>query len=304
MRATVRDESAAAFLRTLPGAGSGLTLVPNVDLLTQSAGLDDALSGCDAVLHTASPFRMGGTFDEMVPPALDGTRHVLAACARLGVRDVVLTSSIMAVATTFGRLPASHVFSEEDWSDEDLLRERGAFYPLAKVLAEKAAWEAARKPDSPIRLATLAPTLILGPMLPGQPHLNTSTALVRGYLDGSMSQIPNGCLSCVDVRDVAEAHVHLLDPAHKGGWGRRILLVGATPSHTEVATCVRDTVPDEQTHLVPTELGASPPPFIGAAPPNRTLYDTTPSRELLGVGYRSLEEMVGSSVDALLRRGS
>ncbi len=56
------------------------------------------------------------------------------------------------------------------------------------------------------------PTLILGPQLPGQPHLNTSSSAVVCFLDGSMAEIENACRTVVDVRDVAEAHVNALDP--------------------------------------------------------------------------------------------
>ena len=43
---------------------------------------DAAIKGCEAVLHTASPFYMaGGSKEKLVEPAMKGTANVLGACA-------------------------------------------------------------------------------------------------------------------------------------------------------------------------------------------------------------------------------
>ena len=91
----------------------------------------------------------------------------------------------------------------------------------------------------------------------------------------------------------------------RAGWGRRIVLVGATPSHAEVAAAVRDALPDDKQRPVPAQLSSAlPPAMIGAPPPHRTLYDVTPSEELLGLEYRPLAEMVRGSVEAMLESGA
>jgi len=53
----------------------------------------------------------------------------------------------------------------------------------------------------------LNPTWILGPNLPGQPHLNTSSNAIVAMMDGSAKQLDNACKTYVDVRDVAEAQL-------------------------------------------------------------------------------------------------
>ena len=45
--------------------------------------------------------------------------------------------------------------------------------------------------------------LILGPQLPGQAHLNTSSASLLPFFDGSWKCVPNSCRAIVDVRDCA-----------------------------------------------------------------------------------------------------
>ena len=74
---------------------------------------------------------------------------------------------------------------------------------MSKVRAEKVAWEMSKAEGCSFKLTVLNPCLILGPMLAGQPHLNTSSNALVGYMDGSKSEIANGCKAVVDVRDVA-----------------------------------------------------------------------------------------------------
>lgn len=42
--------------------------------------------------------------------------------------------------------------------------------------------------QGPFKLTVLLPTLIWGPMVPGQPHLNTSANVLVGYMDGSVKE--------------------------------------------------------------------------------------------------------------------
>ena len=61
--------------------------------LTADAGWDAAASGCDYVLHVASPVAAAGPKnpDELIVPARDGTRRAVSAALKAGVKRVVLT---------------------------------------------------------------------------------------------------------------------------------------------------------------------------------------------------------------------
>jgi nucleoside-diphosphate-sugar epimerase len=140
-------------------------------------------------------------------------------------------------------------------------------------------------------------------MIDGQPHLNTSSGAIAAFVNGSMPKLPNAHTSCVDVRDVADAHVQALQ--NSDGWGRRFVLVGATPRFDELADLVRSALPDELKTRVPTEImDELPPPMFGAPPPSAALYDCSPSRELLQLEYTELGKTVRDTVEALLRHSS
>ena len=87
--------------------------------LTQDTGWDAAVRECEYVLHVASPFPPvePKNEDELIIPAREGTLRVLRAAAAAGIKRLVLTSSLAAVAEGYG--PGKHHFDEESWSNVD-----------------------------------------------------------------------------------------------------------------------------------------------------------------------------------------
>ena len=67
--------------------------------LESDAGWAEAVSGCDYVLHMASPFPPGVPKheDELIIPARAGALRVLRAARDARVKRVVLTSSFAAI---------------------------------------------------------------------------------------------------------------------------------------------------------------------------------------------------------------
>ena len=309
VHATTRSAAKAEFLRRLPGAAERLRIFAGCDLMVDGS-FDAAIEGCDAVLHTASPFFMqGGSRDNLVEPAIRGTANVLEACRKFGVTRVTLTASTACVYVNYGRVEggAEHVYTDADWSPEELLEEKKNWYCLSKVKAEKLAWDISRRPGCPFKLCVLNPCLIWGPQLEGQNHLNTSCAALVPMLDGSAAKIDNACKAIVDVRDVALAHIRPLEL--DAGWGKRFLLVGACPHYKECAAVVRSTLADrlgraDLAAKVPTEVSDKlGPTVMGAPPPNPVLYDASPSERVLGIKYYSMEEMTQTSVESMLANG-
>ena len=83
-----------------------------------------------------------------------------------------------------------------------------------------------------------------------------------------------------------------------------MLLIAGNPHWAEVAGYIRHALPEAQKGNVPTqvssELGGA---ALGAPPPLPTLYDAAPAEALLGIKYKSVQEMTLSSVRSMLKNG-
>ena len=309
VRTTVRSLAKAQFLLSIPGHESTdkLQIYEGVDL-NKAESWDCAFEGgvVDAVIHTASPFFFeNGTEENLVLPAVNGTRNVLSACNKHNVKTVVLTSSTAAIYVHHGTRAADHVYTEQDWSPEDVLRSKHNWYALSKTLAEQLAWDVSRQADCTFTLSVMNPTLIMGGQLPGQPHLNTSLATLVGYFDGvSMKEMENSCKSLVDVRDCALAHVLAATEKKAEAAGKRFLLIAASPHSTEIAAAVKKALPVELQKNVPTTVCSTlPTSNVMANPaPNPVLWSSH-TEAVLGLQFRGVEEMVGSGVQSCLENG-
>lgn len=212
VRGTVRDvakaEAALADAK-LPNRGF-LTLV-EADLLVPGS-FDAAVAGASCVMHTASPYRIDveDPQRDLVDPALLGTREVLGAAARAGVKRVVLTSSMAAVTDE----PDGRKLTEKDWNTQSSLTRNPYYY--SKVLAEKAAWEMVEKDKPPFSLTVINPFMVIGPSLTAS--LNQSNEVIRDVLVAKgYPGIVDLSWGFVDVRDVALAHVlAMMTPKARG----------------------------------------------------------------------------------------
>jgi dihydroflavonol-4-reductase len=169
-------------------------------ILDADAGWDDAVAGCDYVLHVASPipFKAPKHEDEIIRPAVDGTKRVLRAAAKAGVKRVVYTSSLDTV--TQNKATADRMRTDDDWSE---LAESSA-YGKSKILAEKAAWELSG--ELGLEVSVVLPGAIIGPQLQAHVTKDSTSDLVRRILAGGMPAIPPISLGFSDVRDLATAH--------------------------------------------------------------------------------------------------
>ena len=175
VRGTI-DSSKYDFLRSLAAdasasaPGAKLTLV-QADLVGSTQAMWNAVAaGCAACVHVASPFPssapVNGT-EEIIRPALEGTQHVVGACLRARtVKRIVLTSSVSAVEGKQTKPSCD----EADWTDPTEV----GYYEQSKTLAEREAWRLvaewnkAANEEKEVDLVVINPTMIMGPLLPGQ----------------------------------------------------------------------------------------------------------------------------------------
>ena len=191
--------------------------------LTSDAGWAEAVSGCDFVLHVASPVHTGKVKndDDVIVPARDGTLRVLRAARDAGVRRVVLTSAFHAVG--FGHPHTDHTFTEDDWS---VLDGPGVdAYGKSKILAERAAWDFMSAEGGSLELTTLLPVAVMGPVMGKE--ISGANHIVQRSLNGQMPGYPNMWIPIVDVRDVASAHLAAMTTP--GAAGQRFLISSGPP---------------------------------------------------------------------------
>jgi nucleoside-diphosphate-sugar epimerase len=212
VHATVRDpkntEKVGHLLACAAKARGKLSLF-KADLLTPGA-FDEAMQGCELVIHTASPFVIKGIKDaekELVKPAVDGTRNVLEAANRVAsVKRVVLTSSVVSIygdAADLVGVPGGR-FTEAHWNTTSSVDHQP--YNYSKVAAERAAWEIAGA-QSRWDLLTINPGFVLGPSLTKASD-STSLSTIKELADGTYrTGMPVLEFGVVDVRDVAMAHI-------------------------------------------------------------------------------------------------
>ncbi|KAG2671149.1 hypothetical protein I3760_14G120000 [Carya illinoinensis] len=129
--------------------------------LLEEGSFDTAIQGCEGVFHTASPFYLDvkDPEAELLDPAVKGTLNVLNSCTKsASVRQVVLTSSIAAVANN-GRPRTPDVVVDETWfSDPEICKEAKLWYVLSKTLAEEAAWKFAK--ESGLAMVAINPAMV------------------------------------------------------------------------------------------------------------------------------------------------
>jgi dihydroflavonol-4-reductase len=179
--------------------------------LRDAASLEKAMSGCEVVFHVAADYRLWVQDPaEMYRSNVEGTRAILEAARKNGIRCVVYTSSVATIGFTGNGHPA----------DEDspvALADMIGHYKRSKFMAEQVALEAGR---AGMRVVTVNPTTPVGE----QDIKPTPTGrIVVDFLKGKFPAYVETGLNLVDVRECARGHVEALE---KGKSGERYILGG------------------------------------------------------------------------------
>jgi nucleoside-diphosphate-sugar epimerase len=309
VRTTVRDLSREAELRSSVSSEvdpGGRLEVVKADLLSDD-GWAAAVAGCDYVLHVASPFPASAPTDpdDLIRPAREGTLRLLRAAVGAGVRRVVVTSSVAAIAYGHGPeryAPDAAPMTEADWTNID--GSHVSAYAKSKTLAERAAREFIAHEGGATELVTVNPSGIFGPTI-GR-DIGTSLIIVQRLLKGALPGLPRLGFQVVDVRDTADLHVKVMTDERAAGG--RYPATGEFLWFDEFARVLREEVPelagkvptrkipdwvlqaygliDAQARAVRGELGRTRRVDAGAS---RALgWSPRPARETLADSARSL----------------
>jgi dihydroflavonol-4-reductase len=179
--------------------------------LRDAASLEKAMSGCDTVFHVAADYRLWVQDpDAMYKSNVEGTRAMLEAARKNGVRRIVYTSSVATMGFTSKGHPA----------DEDSpvsLADMIGHYKRSKFMAEQVAMEAGR---NGLHVVTVNPTTPVGE----QDVKPTPTGrIVLDFLKQKFPAYVETGLNLVDVRVCAQGHIAALE---KGKSGERYILGG------------------------------------------------------------------------------
>lgn len=302
VRGTVRNPqkpSGLEHLHTLAAKHPGRLSLFKADLL-ESGSFDEAMDGCELVIHTASPFLLTGFEDAeeaLVRPALEGTRNVLDSVNRTqSVKRVVLTSSVVAVygdnCESMG-VPGG-VFTDEHWNTTSSVDHQP--YSYSKTVAEQEAWRYQKAQDR-WDMVTIHPGLVFGPSLTSASD-SASLSTMMQFVDGKMlAGAPEMSVGVADVRDVAAAHVRAgFTPKANG----RYIVNADSVTFLEIGKILRrkygPLYPFPRT-TAPKSVVRAVAPLIGLTRSVVDLnvgypleFDNSRSREDLGIVYRPVEQ--------------
>jgi dihydroflavonol-4-reductase len=206
-----------ADLRLLVRQNSNLKNIADLkaDLVTgdlrDPASLEKGIAGCDVLFHVAADYRLWVRDpDEMYNSNVDGTRAILEAAGKNGVRRVVYTSSVATMGFTQNGAPA-------DESSPVSLDNMIGPYKRSKFMAEQVAVEAARggldvvivNPSTPVGERDIKPT--------------PTGRIVVDFLKKKFPAYVDTGLNLVDVKQCAQGHIAALE---KGRSGERYILGG------------------------------------------------------------------------------
>jgi dihydroflavonol-4-reductase len=303
VRTTLRSLDRESEVRTWIGRDTRELTFVAADL-TSDDGWPAAVTGCDYVLHVASPFplQQPNNEDDLIKPARDGTLRVLRAAAAAGVRRVVVTSSFAAIG--YSPKPSGLPYDESDWTDAS---GQQSPYVKSKTLAERAAWDfAAQHPDGP-ELTVINPVGIFGPVLGGD--YASSVGIIQILLDGKLPLVPRSSFAIVDVRDVADLHATAMVSPRAAG-ERFLAAAGQPVTLPEVARILRSRLGDGATRVPNREApdwlvraaARFVPPLEGLAAllGEPKLISTAKATDVLGWQPRPTADTVADTGESLL----
>jgi len=179
--------------------------------LRSAPSLEKAVSGCDVIFHVAADYRLWVKDPErMYRSNVEGTRSLLEAARKNGVRRVVYTSSVATMGFT----------SNGTVADEDSpvsLADMIGHYKRSKFMAEQVAIEAGRSGQE---------VVIVNPSTPmGEMDIKPTPTgrIVVDFLKKKFPAYVDTGLNLVDATECARGHILALE---KGRRGERYILGG------------------------------------------------------------------------------
>ncbi len=209
--------------------------------VTDPVSLKSAFAGAELVFHLAGIVTiMPGMASVLERVNVGGMRNVIAACRASGVRRLVYTSSIHAIAEP----PQGTVIDESQPFDPDRVL---GDYARSKARATLLLLDEVRKGG--LDAVICCPTGVIGPWDYGISNIGQ---LILDFASGHLKSYVSGAYDFVDVRDVARG---LILAADKGQPGRHYIFSGTQVQVPELMEeLARDIGYPAPTYRIPTVI--------------------------------------------------
>ena len=181
--------------------------------VTDPQSLEQAFAGADVVFHLAGIIDINvGNEDAIWRVNFEGTKNVVRAAQKCGVRRIVYASSVDA----FAPLPGNQIMRETDEFDPDSL---DGTYAKTKAAATNFVLHCCRTEG--LDAVIVYPGACIGPY---DFKVSNVGEMVRMFMHGSFpASLAFGAYNFVDVRDVADG---MIAAAEKGRTGEGYILCG------------------------------------------------------------------------------
>lgn len=222
-----RKEKIRLILRSDSSVFDGIECEKIMGDICDPEVLEKAFEGAETVYHVAGVVDISGTKDKQVWEVnVEGTKKIVAACKKTGVKNLVYVSSVDAI----------HVDDSMD-----VIRETNEFNPVilegayakSKAVATQYVLDNA---DDSLKVCVVHPSACIGP---GDNNGTSSVGMMiklfsKGYFPVTFDF---GGYNFVDVRDVAKG---MVAAAEKGGNGECYLLCGKAYTLNEFVCTLAD----------------------------------------------------------------
>lgn len=240
---TVRDPSAPKnkFLLDIAArhaVSGGKLLLKKADLNIPGS-FHEAVKGCEVVVHVAAVVTTAVKecpYKEIIDPTCEGIRNIVDACKAHGVRRIVYTSSVSTILMAEKhRRPElrGKPFDEDHWAHH--VSPSYGTYNYSKIVSEHLLSELWKG-----ELVSILPSWVIGPQQNDQ--ITSSQQVVRAIANREYPLCPRFYFDCVDVRDVAGAHIFAVENATMPS-GRYNVSSGRVVSASQMADAMNHGVP-------------------------------------------------------------
>lgn len=201
-----RGEKIRLLLRSESKVFDGIDCEKIMGDVCDSESLEKAFEGAEVVYHVAGIVDISGTKDKQVWEVnVEGTKKVVAACKKMGVKTLIFVSSVDAVPASFG----DDEITEPSRFDPDLLE---GTYAKSKAASTQYVLDSA---DDTLKVCSVHPSTCIGP------HDNNGTSsmgsVIKLYSKGMLPvSFGFGTSNFIDVRDVAKGMIAAAEKGKNG----------------------------------------------------------------------------------------